>query len=78
VVIDDISLTMEEAPTPTPTPTPAYKFSDVQDPKHAYFNAIYWAADAEITKGYPDGTFGIDKPCTRGQIVTFLYRAKSL
>jgi len=76
VVIDDISLTMEEAPTPTPTPAPAYKFSDVQNPKHAYFNAIYWAADQGITKGYPDSTFGINENCTRGQIVTFLYRAK--
>ncbi len=84
VVIDDISLTMEEAPTPTPTPTPSpkptptpaptYKFSDVQNPKHAYFNAIYWAADAGITKGYPDGTFGIDKPCTRGEMMMFLWR----
>ena len=82
VVIDDISLTMEEAPTPTPTPSPkptptpapTYKFSDVQNPKHAYFNAIYWAADAGITKGYPDGTFGIDKPCTRGEMMMFLWR----
>jgi hypothetical protein len=61
-------------PTPTPTPTPAAGFSDVQDPKHAYYNAIYWAADAGITKGYPDGTFGIDKDCTRGEMMMFLWR----
>ena len=36
-------------------------FSDVQDPKHPYYKAIYWAADAGITKGYSDGTFGIDR-----------------
>lgn len=60
--------------TPTPTPTPAAGFSDVQDPKHAYYNAIYWAADAGITKGYPDGTFGIDRSCTRGEMMMFLWR----
>ena len=49
-------------------------FSDVQDPHHAYYNAIYWAADAGITKGYPDGTFGIDRPCTRGEMIMFLWR----
>lgn len=66
-----------EAPAPTSTPTPAVTgFSDVQNPKHAYYNAIYWAAEEGITKGYPDGTFGINENCTRGQIVTFLYRAK--
>ena len=49
-------------------------FSDVQDPKHAYYKAIYWAADAGITKGYPDGTFGIGRSCTRGEMMMFLWR----
>ena len=49
-------------------------FSDVQDPNHAFYNAIYWAADAGITKGYPDGTFGIDRSCTRGEMIMFLWR----
>ena len=49
-------------------------FSDVQDSTHPYYKAIYWAADAGITKGYPDGTFGIDKPCTRGEMIMFLWR----
>ena len=49
-------------------------FSDVQDPNHAYYKAIYWAADAGITKGYPDGTFGINKSCTRGEMIMFLWR----
>ena len=52
----------------------SYKFSDVQDPTHAYYKAIYWAADAGITKGYPDGTFGIDRSCTRGEMIMFLWR----
>ncbi|MBR3169640.1 MAG: S-layer homology domain-containing protein [Lachnospiraceae bacterium] len=49
-------------------------FSDVQNPGHAYYNAIYWAADAGITKGYPDGTFGINRNCTRGEMMMFLWR----
>ncbi len=49
-------------------------FSDVQDPNHAFYNAIYWASDAGITKGYPDGTFGIDRSCTRGEMIMFLWR----
>ena len=60
--------------TPTPTPKPASGFSDVQNPKHPYYNAIYWAANAGITKGYPDGTFGIDRDCTRGEMMMFLWR----
>ena len=66
-------------PTPKPTAAPASKptvsgFSDVQDPNHAYYKAIYWAADAGITKGYPDGTFGINRSCTRGEMMMFLWR----
>ena len=68
-------------PTPKPTVTPTVKpsqtgssFSDVQDPKHPYYKAIYWAKRNGITKGFDDGTFGIDKPCTRGQAVMFLWR----
>ncbi|MBQ3407241.1 MAG: S-layer homology domain-containing protein [Lachnospiraceae bacterium] len=49
-------------------------FSDVQDPKNPYYKAIYWAADTGITKGYSDGTFGINKPCTRGEMIMFLWR----
>lgn len=49
-------------------------FIDVRDPSHPYYNAIYWAAEQEITKGYSDGTFGIDRSCTRGEMVMFLWR----
>ena len=54
-------------------PAPA-GFTDVQDPNHAYYKAIYWAADAGITKGYADGTFGINRSCTRGEMMMFLWR----
>lgn len=52
-------------------------FTDVQDPSHPFFKEIYWAADLGITKGFADGTFGINKPCTRGQIMTFIWRCKN-
>ena len=54
-------------------PSPA-GFSDVQDPSHPYYKAIYWAAEAGITKGYSDGTFGINRACTRSEAVMFLWR----
>ena len=41
-----------------------------------YYDAVLWAVGQDITKGTGDGTtFSPDAPCTRGQIVTFLYRA---
>ena len=49
------------------------KFSDV--PKsHNFFKAVQWAANCGITEGYSDGTFGVNKTCTRGHCVTFIYR----
>ena len=64
------SVTNYNAGTATFTLTvekPVEGFSDVQDLSHPYYNAIYWAADAGITKGYSDGTFGIDRNCTKDQ-----------
>ena len=49
-------------------------FIDVRDSNHAYYDAIYWAVAKGITKGYPDGTFGINRSCTRGEMVMFLWR----
>ena len=49
-------------------------FTDVQDSSHPYYKAIYWAADEDITKGYSDGTFGINRSCTRGEMMMFLWR----
>ena len=49
-------------------------FSDVQDPTHPYYKAILWAAGEGITKGYSDGTFGVDKSCTRGEMMMFLWK----
>ena len=41
-----------------------------------YAAAVNWAVDRGVTNGTGDGTtFSPDSVCTRGQIVTFLYRA---
>ena len=45
-----------------------------QDPSHPFYKPIYWAVKEGITKGYPDGTFGIDRDCTRGEMMRFLWR----
>ena len=50
------------------------EFSDV--PADSYFaDAVAWAAANGVTEGIGGGLFGSDNDCTRGQIVTFLYRA---
>ena len=50
------------------------EFGDV--PTDSYFaEAVVWAAANGVTEGVGGGLFGPDNSCTRGQIVTFLYRA---
>ncbi len=41
-----------------------------------YYDAVLWAVKKEITKGVSATAFAPNEPCTRGQIVTFLYRAE--
>lgn len=40
----------------------------------AYAQAVAWAVDTGITEGNDSGLFDPDSICSRGQIVTFLYR----
>ncbi len=40
-----------------------------------YLPAVAWAVENGVTNGTSDTTFSPDNTCTRGQIVTFLYRA---
>lgn len=40
-----------------------------------YYEAVKWAQKKGITGGIDDGLFGPNQPCTRAQIVTFLWRA---
>ena len=53
---------------------PEQIFTDV--PVDAYFyEAVKWAAEKGITGGVGNGLFAPNQPCTRAQIVTFLWRA---
>ena len=49
-------------------------FADVKEEAY-YYNAVLWAAENGITDGTSDTAFSPDAPCTRAQIVTFLWRA---
>ena len=40
-----------------------------------FYDAVLWAAEKGITSGIGGGLFGSGNDCTRGQIVTFLWRA---
>ena len=51
------------------------RFADVQDPDRYFFKPVYWAVEEEITNGTTETTFSPDASCTRGQIVTFQWRA---
>lgn len=48
-------------------------FQDVNGSDY-YDNAVQWAREKSITSGTTETTFSPNARCTRGQIVTFLYR----
>ena len=60
----------EGEPKPTSSANP---FKDVTG--GYYYDAVLWAVEKKITAGTSATTFSPDNTCTRGQIVTFLYRA---
>ena len=62
------------------------RFAQVQKPEEKdpygdvskdsyYYDAVQWASNKGITNGVADGVFAPEWVCTRGQIVTFLWRA---
>ena len=53
----------------------ALPFTDVPDDAY-YRTPVVWALERGITSGTTAATFSPDALCTRGQIVTFLYRAQ--
>ena len=57
-----------------PAVTNSVAFSDVGTDAD-YAQAVAWAVEQGITTGTSATTFTPDATCTRGQIVTFLYRA---
>ena len=56
-----------------PAMTSENPFKDVPAGQY-YTEAVLWALAEKITDGTSETTFSPDTPCTRGQIVTFLYR----
>ena len=58
---------------PEPTIT-AHPFSDVRSDAF-YYKDMLWAVEKGITSGTSDTTFSPSQSCTRGQVVTFLWRA---
>ena len=57
-------------PEPTSSTNP---FADVKSNGY-YYKAVLWAVEKGITKGVSNTAFDPNGFCTRGQIVTFLYR----
>ena len=60
---------------PAPVVTTASTFTDIK-PGAFYELAVAWAVEQGITNGMSPGKFAPDATCTRGQIVTFLWRFK--
>ena len=59
-----------------PDVTGATSFTDV-DADAYYAKAVLWAVQQKITTGTSESTFSPTSDCTRGQIVTFLWRCKA-
>ena len=60
----------ENSPKPSSTTNP---FVDVSSSEY-YYTPVLWAVEKEITNGTDKTHFSPNMTCTRGQIVTFLYR----
>ena len=53
---------------------PEKLFADVSAEEY-YYEAVKWASENGVTGGIGENLFGANLPCTRAQIVTFLWRA---
>ncbi|MDR0813902.1 MAG: S-layer homology domain-containing protein [Oscillospiraceae bacterium] len=56
----------------SPAPAQTTGFSDVPAGEW-YTKPVYWAKENGVVSGYPDGTFGPDRPITRAELVVVLY-----
>ena len=61
-------------PDPQPQPQPVNPFTDVRVGAF-YYNPVIWAVEKGVTTGTTATTFSPEATCTRGQVVTFLWRA---
>ena len=59
----------------SPAPGGANPFVDVRADAY-YYDAVLWAAKEGVTSGTGSVTFSPDVTCTRGQIVTLIYRSR--
>ena len=57
-----------------PSYTVSNPFTDLKTGEY-YYDAVLWAVENKVTSGLKPTLFGPEEPCTRGQVVTFLYRA---
>ena len=57
-----------------PAATGENPFTDVAEGAF-YYDAVLWAVEKGVTTGTSETTFAPGDPCTRGQVVTFLWRA---
>ena len=57
----------------SPAVSGSNSFADVSETAY-YYDAILWAVSEKVTEGTSATTFSPNDLCTRGQIVTFLYR----
>lgn len=57
----------------SPVVSSGTSFADVEVGSY-YEDAVKWAVEDHITSGTGETTFGPEDPCTRAQIVTFLFR----
>ncbi len=74
--VDQSKISWIYVPTvPVEPQQPAVRFEDVQDENAFYFAPVYWAVEQGITTGKTATTFDPNGTCTRGQAVTFLWRA---
>lgn len=69
-----VTLLWRAAGSPAAAADTVNPFSDVSADSN-YYDAIMWAVANGITYGTTATTFSPDTVCTRGQIVTFMYRA---
>ena len=60
-----------DSPEPETTENP---FTDVKEGKY-YYKPVLWAVENGITSGTSETTFGPKDPCTRAQILTFIWIA---
>ncbi len=68
-----LTIDFDYEPEYTDTPTTPPSFTDV--PADAYYSdAVAWAVSNGITNGNGPTRFGSAADCSRGQIVTFLFR----